>query len=158
MTGPLPTVLPATDLAASTRMLSKRYGKHPAVTNLELQVPVGAVYLLVGANSAGKTTTLKILLDLLRPTAGVADVLGLDPQRHAARVRANVGYVPERLEWGYAWMRVGRLLEHHACYYPAWDWAYARQLSRIFDLQRRAAPASRCRSLVKQIAASAHKW
>ena len=135
MTGPLPTVLSATDLAASTHMLSKRYGKQPAVTNLDLQLPLGAVYLLVGANGAGKTTTLKILLDLLRPTSGVAEVLGLDPQRQAARVRANVGYVPERLEWGYEWMRVGRLLEHHACYYPAWDWAYARQLSHTFDLK-----------------------
>lgn len=135
MPGPLPTDLSTTDLAASTNELSKRYGKLPALTNLALQVPTGAVYLLVGANGAGKSTTIKILLDLVRPTSGAAEVLGLDPQRQAGRVRANIGYVPEQLDWGYAWMRVGRLLEHHARYFPGWDWAYAKHLFRAFDLK-----------------------
>lgn len=135
MPGPLPTELSATALAASTHSLSKRYGKLPALTNLALQVPAGAVYLLVGANGAGKSTTIKILLDLLRPTSGSAQVLGLDPQRQAGLVRANIGYVPEQLDWGYSWMRVGRLLEHHARYFPDWDRAYAKHLFRAFDLK-----------------------
>lgn len=135
MPGPLPTDLLTTDLAASTRALSKQYRQLTALRDLSLQVPAGAVYLLVGANGAGKSTTIKILLDLVRPTSGTAEVLGLDPQRQAGLVRANVGYVPEQLEWGYGWMRVGRLIEHHACYFPSWDWAYARQLTRTFDLK-----------------------
>jgi len=131
----LPTQLPAADLAIATRELSKQYKAVSALTNLALQVPTGAVYLLVGPNGAGKSTTIKILLDLVEPTSGSAEVMGLDPREHAALVRANVGYVPEQLDWGYAWMQTGRLLEHHARYFPSWDWDYARQLFRSFELR-----------------------
>ena len=47
----------------------------------------------------------------------------------------NVGYVPEQLDWGYAWMTVDRLLAHHARYFPSWDWEYARTLARAFQLR-----------------------
>jgi ABC-2 type transport system ATP-binding protein len=135
MPGPLPTELPAADLAIATHELSKQYRSLQAVSKLALQVPEGAVYLLVGPNGAGKSTTIKILLDLVRPSSGSAKVLGLDPQQNAAAVRANVGYVPEQLDWGYAWMRTGRLLEHHANYFPSWDREYASRLFRAFDLK-----------------------
>jgi ABC-2 type transport system ATP-binding protein len=71
----------------------------------------------------------------LRPTSGYSNVLGLDPQLEPALVRANVGYVPEQLTWGYGWMRVRRLLEHHARYFSSWDWRYAMQLARTFQLR-----------------------
>ena len=98
-------------------------------------MPRGAVYLLVGPNGAGKSTTLKILLDLVRADQGVAELFGLDSKERAPQVRANVGYVPERPDWGYGWMRVGRLLEHHALYYPSWDAAYASKLAQKFELR-----------------------
>jgi ABC-2 type transport system ATP-binding protein len=134
MTSPLPTTLSETDLAVSTRSMSKEYKRVAALSALSLQIPTGAVYLLVGPNGAGKSTTIKILLDLIRPTSGSATVLGVDPRQHPALVRANVGYVPEQLDWGHAWMRVGRLLEHHASYYPSWDWEYAKRLYEFFEL------------------------
>jgi ABC-2 type transport system ATP-binding protein len=130
----LPTRLSDGELAAATRGLTKRYGAQTALRDLALQVPAGAVYLLVGPNGAGKTTTLKVLLDLVRADAGTAEVFGLDVRRDAPRVRANVGYVPERPDWGYGWMRVGRLLEHHAQYFPTWDADYAARLAKSFDL------------------------
>jgi ABC-2 type transport system ATP-binding protein len=135
MTGALPTDLATTDLAVATHGLSKRYGQHHGIRDLALQVPTGAVYLLVGPNGAGKSTTIRTLLDLIRPTEGTAEVLGLNPRTHPALVRANVGYVPEQLAWGYGWMHVGRLLEHHSRYFPAWDAEYARHLVRAFDLR-----------------------
>ncbi len=135
MPGPLPTHLAVTDFAITTRELSKRYKTVTALSKLRLQVPTGAVFLLVGPNGAGKSTTIKILLDLVEPTSGSAEVMGLDPREHAALVRANVGYVPEQLEWGYAWMKTGRVLEHHARYFPSWDSEYARQLFTSFDLR-----------------------
>jgi ABC-2 type transport system ATP-binding protein len=135
MPGPLPIDLSSSDLAIATRELSKQYKSVAALSRLALQVPDGAVYLLVGPNGAGKSTTIKILLDLVAPTSGSAQVMGLDPQRHAAQVRANVGYVPEQLDWGYAWMRTGRLLEHHARYFPSWDAPYAQELFKAFDLR-----------------------
>ena len=135
MTTPLPTSLRSSALAVTTRALSKQYGAQRALHDLVLQVPEGAVYLLVGPNGAGKSTTLKILLDQVNPTAGTAEVLGMNPQRQPALVRANVGYVPEQLDWGYGWMRVGRLLEHHARYFPSWDAAYATSLAKSFALK-----------------------
>lgn len=135
MTSPLPTSLHSSELAVTTRALSKQYGVQRALRDLALQVPEGAVYLLVGPNGAGKSTTLKVLLDQVRPTAGTAEVLGMNSQMQPALVRANVGYVPEQLDWGYGWMRVGRLLEHHARYFPTWDAAYARSLATSFALK-----------------------
>jgi ABC-2 type transport system ATP-binding protein len=135
MPSPLPTDLPGSDLAIATRELSKQYRSVAALTKLNLQVPTGAVYLLVGPNGAGKSTTIKILLDLVAPTSGAVQVLGMDPQHQPARVRANVGYVPEQLDWGYAWMRTGRLIEHHARYFPSWDRRYAANLFKLFDLK-----------------------
>ncbi|MEP7002533.1 MAG: ABC transporter ATP-binding protein, partial [bacterium] len=135
MTTSLPTALPGTAFAVTTRGLSKQYGSQRALHDLALQVPEGAVYLLIGPNGAGKSTTIKILLDQVRPTSGDASVLGVNPQSHPALVRANVGYVPEQLDWGYGWMRVGRLLEHHARYFPSWDAQYATQLAKSFALK-----------------------
>ena len=135
MPGPLPAELLADAFAIATRDLSKQYKFVQALSKLALQVPEGAVYLLVGPNGAGKSTTIKILLDLLEPTSGSAEVLGLNPQENPALVRANVGYVPEQLDWGYAWMRTGRLLEHHSRYFPSWDREYASRLFRAFDLR-----------------------
>lgn len=135
MTSPLPNSLHSSELAVTTRALSKQYGALRALHDLALQVPEGAVYLLVGPNGAGKSTAIKILIDQVRPTSGEATVLGLNPQMHPALVRANVGYVPEQLDWGYGWMRVGRLLEHHARYFPSWDAAYANRLAKSFALK-----------------------
>jgi ABC-2 type transport system ATP-binding protein len=136
MTPVLPTRLPDdVVLAVRTHGLTKWYGRETALRDLALQVPAGAVYLLVGPNGAGKSTTLKLLLGLVRADAGIAEVLGLDARSRGPAVRANVGYVPERPEWGYGWMRVGRLLEHHARYFATWDPAYARHLAATFDLR-----------------------
>jgi ABC-2 type transport system ATP-binding protein len=134
MTSPFPVDLSSSELAVSTSGLSKWFGSQRALDDVFLQVPAGAVYLLVGPNGAGKSTLLKILVDLVRPSSGEAVVLGLDAQQQATLVRANVGYVPEQPSWGYGWMRAGRLLEHHAQYFPSWDWAYATHLCRTFGV------------------------
>jgi ABC-2 type transport system ATP-binding protein len=133
MTGGPPTTIDGT-LAVATEGIAKRYGRQEALRDLALQVPEGAVYLLVGPNGAGKSTTLRLLLDLVRADAGVARVFGLDVRERGAEIRANVGYVPDHHDWGIGWMRVGRLLRHHARYFPTWDDAYARRLAELFEL------------------------
>ena len=121
--------------AVKTRALVKRFGRTTALAGVDLTVPEGSVYVLVGANGAGKTTTLKVLLDLVVADGGTASVLGLDTRADGGRVRTQIGYVPERDETAYGWMRVGALMRYHAGYYPTWDAAYAEELSRLFDLR-----------------------
>jgi ABC-2 type transport system ATP-binding protein len=75
--------------------VSMVFGTHRALDSLTLEVPPG-VTGLVGANGAGKTTFMSIVLGLRTPTNGSVSVLGLDPLRQGAELRANVGYGPER--------------------------------------------------------------
>lgn len=71
------------------------YGRVRALSDVSLAVEAGAIGL-VGQNGAGKSTLLQILLGLIRPTQGVARVLGLDVRMSGVRVRGRVGYMPER--------------------------------------------------------------
>ena len=81
--------------AIRTRGLTKVYrGGTTAVRELDLAVRVGEVFGFLGPNGAGKTTTIRILLDLLRPTAGDAEVLGLDARRAGVEARRRIGYLP----------------------------------------------------------------
>jgi len=132
---PLPTRIEAGPFAVATENVSKHFGTEAALRGVNLQVPEGAVYVLIGPNGAGKSTTFRILLDLLRADSGSAKVLGLDPRSDGARLRAGIGYVPERFDWGYPWMRVGQLLAYHASHFSTWDHEYAAKLVRLFDLR-----------------------
>ena len=123
------------EFAVATQGLSMRYRSQTALDGVDLRVPHGAVYLLVGENGAGKSTTMKVLLNLERPDSGRAEIFGLDPGWHGPRVRAQIGYIPEQHEQDYGWMTCGRLIDHVARHYPAWDRGYADHLIRIFDIQ-----------------------
>jgi len=83
--------------AISTTELSKRYGSHTALHGLDLTVQPGTVFGLIGPNGAGKTTTLRLLLDIIRPTTGVARVLGEDPRLGGPALRRRIGFVPGEL-------------------------------------------------------------
>ncbi|HEX6221765.1 MAG TPA: ABC transporter ATP-binding protein [Acidimicrobiia bacterium] len=74
--------------------LTHDYGEVVALRNLDLQIPSG-VTGLVGANGAGKTTMLRLLLGLLHPTSGSIEVMGHDPKTNPLQVRAQLGYMPE---------------------------------------------------------------
>jgi ABC-2 type transport system ATP-binding protein len=78
----------------TTTSLTHDYGTVVALRDLDLTIPPG-VTGLVGANGAGKTTLFRILLGLIRPTAGHATVLGVDTQADPLAVRGRVGYMPE---------------------------------------------------------------
>ncbi|HEY7200761.1 MAG TPA: ABC transporter ATP-binding protein [Candidatus Dormibacteraeota bacterium] len=83
------------DCALRTNQLSKTYGSRPAVIDLDLEVRRGEVFGFLGPNGAGKTTTIRMLLGLVRPTAGWAEVLGRDVQLHGAEVLPRVGALVE---------------------------------------------------------------
>ena len=75
--------------------LSRAFGKTRAVDELDLRIPAGQVFGLLGHNGAGKTTTIRLLNGLITPTAGSATVLGLDPVTHGDEIRVHTGVLTE---------------------------------------------------------------
>jgi len=116
-----------------TQNLSHRYWRHEALRDLNLTVPTGSVTALLGANGAGKTTTIKILMNLLRPSGGVARVLGVDSRRLGERDLARIGYVSENQQLP-EWMTVTQLLNYCRPFYPGWDRALEAKLLAQFVL------------------------
>ncbi|WP_406279691.1 ABC transporter ATP-binding protein [Nocardia sp. NBC_00881] len=84
--------------AIRTEGLTKHYGRHIALTDLNLEVARGEVFGFLGPNGAGKSTTIRILLDLIRPTSGRVEVLGVDPRKGGADLRRRIGYLPGELQ------------------------------------------------------------
>ena len=82
--------------AIETHGLTKHYGKHPAVVDLDLQVPRGAVFGFLGRNGAGKTTTIGLLVGLLRPTRGQARLLGQEVPRNLRHALQRTGVLLDR--------------------------------------------------------------
>ncbi len=85
----------AKKLRKSYRGWFRRSGGIEALRGLDLEIEQGAAFGLIGLNGAGKTTFIKSLLGIVRPTEGIVRILGQDPNEPAAR--AQVGYLPERL-------------------------------------------------------------
>ncbi len=77
------------------RGLSRRFGAHRALEDLDLEVPSGSTFGLLGANGAGKTTFIRLVTGTLLPSAGTLQVGGLCPAEHPSRVQARIGYVME---------------------------------------------------------------
>lgn len=82
-------------LAIETNQLTKKYGNLVAVSELSLQVEFGEIFVFLGANGAGKTTTIKMLTGLLLPSAGSANIAGLDVVKSSFEVKKIIGYLPD---------------------------------------------------------------
>lgn len=89
---------PMTETVALSRV-TKRYGAITAVRDLDLALHAGEVIALVGHNGAGKTTQIKMMLGLARPTEGTVRLLGADPAGEGFGHRAGVGYLPESVSF-----------------------------------------------------------
>lgn len=102
------------------RDLSKKYKNHEALRELSLSVPEGSALVVVGANGAGKTTMIKILMNLIEATSGTAQILGADSRRLSPKELAQIGYVSEdqRLP---AKLTVAEYLNYLRPFYPTWD-------------------------------------
>jgi len=79
----------------STRNLTRRFGKLEAVDNLNLDIPVKALFGLIGPNGAGKTTTLRMLAGLLEPTSGDIRINGLSTRKYWSEIQWQIGYMPD---------------------------------------------------------------
>ncbi len=95
--------------AVALQGLVKRYGATAALNGLDLTVPEGSIFGFLGPNGAGKTTTLRILTGMARPTAGSAEVLGVDATRSDAALRRQIGFLPDVPAF-YPWMTARELM------------------------------------------------
>src|SRR5262249_9291925 len=80
-----------------TRGLTRRFGTFVAVDDLSISVDAGSIFAFLGANGSGKSTTIRMLIGLLRPTVGEITVDGIDVIRHPRRVRDRIGYMGQRV-------------------------------------------------------------
>lgn len=88
-------IAPAGASMIRTRGLTKRFGKLTAVDSVDIDVAAGDIYGFLGANGSGKTTTVRMLLGLVLPTAGTAELAGLSMPKHARDVLPRVGMLVE---------------------------------------------------------------
>lgn len=85
-----------TDLAISARGLSKDFGNLRAVDRLDLDVPRASIYGFLGPNGSGKSTTIRMLCGLLTPSAGSANVLGIEVPGKASDLKPRIGYMTQK--------------------------------------------------------------
>ena len=113
------------------RTVSKQFGKVTALDHVSLEVAPGTVCALLGANGAGKTTAIRILLGLEQPDTGVAEVLGMDSRKYGLEIRRRVGYVAEKPTL-YDWMSVREIGWFAAGFYAAgYQKTYAQYVDRF---------------------------
>lgn len=113
--------------------ITKRYGTRLALQDLTLAIPQGSVFALLGPNGAGKTTAMKILLGLVRSTAGSGTLLGAP--LGDLRVRRRIGYLPELFR-APAWMTVRRVLEFHCALARVQEATWTASIRAVLDAVR----------------------
>jgi ABC-2 type transport system ATP-binding protein len=113
--------------------LTYSYGRVTALRDVELAVPEGALYALLGPNGSGKTTLLQVLMGLRRPSRGRAAVLGVDTRALDTATRSRIGYVAEGQSLPPR-MRLSEIESFLAPLYDTWDAALSRELREQFEL------------------------
>jgi ABC-2 type transport system ATP-binding protein len=121
------------DLAIRTDNLVKVYSEVKAVDGLSINVPRGAVYGFLGRNGAGKTSTIKILLGLTRPTAGGGRVLGFSIGRDQVAILERTAFVSESKTL-YGNMTPRDLVRFKRGFYPNWSDQAVTKYSRVFEI------------------------
>jgi ABC-2 type transport system ATP-binding protein len=119
----------------SIENLSKSYRRNVVLNGLNLDVEEGSVFGLIGPNGVGKTTTIKILMNILKADAGEARVLGIPSQSLQPDHYCKIGYVSENQQMP-GWMTIQYLLDYLKPFYPSWDSGYAESLLEQFNLPR----------------------
>jgi ABC-2 type transport system ATP-binding protein len=122
------------DAAIAVHGLSKSFGALTVLRGLDLAVRHGEVFGFLGHEGAGKTTTIRCLLDLVRPDGGTIRMLGVDPQTDPGAIQAQVGYLPTILDRDEE-LTPRQLLKHFdALHGGGMDWAYTLTLADRFEL------------------------
>jgi ABC-2 type transport system ATP-binding protein len=112
-----------------TDNLWKKYGRFDALRGLSIVIPKGSAFALIGANGAGKSTTIKLLMNIISPSQGCATILGVDSRKISPKELAQIGYVSENQKMP-GRMTVAEYIAHLRPLYPTWDRALE---ARILD-------------------------
>jgi ABC-2 type transport system ATP-binding protein len=123
--------------AIRTDRLTKYYGARPVVAGLNLRIPVGTVYGFLGRNGAGKSTTIRMLLNMVQPSSGTAVLLGHDAAALPPEVRGRIAYLAEGHPL-YRWMTVAQAVRFSRAFYAGrWNQPMLDQVLDHFELPRR---------------------
>ena len=96
--------------------LTKYYGKHRGVEDLTLHVNKGEIYGFIGPNEAGKSTTIRAMVGLLKPTRGSVEIFGLSVKEHQTEILKRIGYMPSETTF-YSGMKVSEVIRFSAGLY-----------------------------------------
>jgi ABC-2 type transport system ATP-binding protein len=121
------------DLTAQFEGVSKKYS-HFTLDNIDLELPTGSIMGFIGANGAGKSTTIRILMGLVRQDSGTVNVLGFSMPAQQAAAKLDIGFVSEDMRL-YGTATVGWHMQFVRSIYPRWDQPYAEKLLQRFDLK-----------------------
>jgi len=121
------------DQVIRTDKLTKWYGKHRGVIDVDLEIEAGEVFGFLGPNGAGKTTTIRILLDHIRPSSGTASVFGIEARADPVAIHRRIGYLPGEFAL-YDRLTGGQTLTYFANLRGGVDPAYQASLVERLDL------------------------
>ncbi|MBA2299722.1 MAG: ABC transporter ATP-binding protein [Chloroflexi bacterium] len=116
-----------------TEKLTKRYGPHRGIADLDLDVEEGEIFGFLGPNGAGKTTTMRVLLDLIRPTSGRAEVFGIETTADPVAIHRRIGYLPGEFDL-YDRLTGAQTIEYFANLRGGVDAGYVAELIERLDL------------------------
>jgi ABC-2 type transport system ATP-binding protein len=139
------------DYVIETDQVCRSFKDTSALTNLTLRVPRGSIYGFLGRNGSGKTTAIKILVGLIKPTSGSVTVLGRTPFDFTPEDRQRIGYVSEKQILP-ANFRVGKLIAFCAQFYPQWDHDLVRRLTERFRIDLKKGITALSQGTQRQVA------
>ena len=116
-----------------TEELVRYFGAARAVAGLDLQVPQGSIFGLLGENGCGKTTTINLIMGALVPHQGRVRVFAEDPLTMAPATRARIGYLADNMELP-AWMQLDEAIRIHGSFFAQWDQNEVWRLLKTFEV------------------------
>ena len=114
--------------------LTKSYGNHRGIIDVNLDVKEGEIFGFIGPNGAGKSTTIKLLLNLIFPDSGLANIFDLNCVKDTTKIKENLGYVPSEVRY-YDNMKVRELINYAKSFRKNIEEEYVKSLCQLFEVE-----------------------
>ncbi len=133
ITTPLTNSAPPRPVVLRTHDLKRTFGKVEAVRGVDLTVEEGRIYGFLGRNGAGKTSTIRMLMGIIKPDKGEIELLGKSRRRTSVAQKQQIGYVSQG-QYFYPWMTCHALGRFVSGFYPSWDAQEFNRLLTVLEL------------------------